>query len=161
MDRIEIRRATANDAATLARLNAFVHEPHVEAHPHYFRATDASGLATLFRASLDEPETAAFVALSDDGEAVGYMVTRYFDRAPTALHHRRRYLEIDQIAVDPDHRRGGIARALVTRAREEAEARGTTWIHLATWAFNVGAQAFFESEGFTPRTVQYWEQIAE
>ena len=157
MDRIDIRRANEGDAEALAALNAFVHEPHVEAHPHYFRPAEPSELASLFRTALGDPETAAFLA-HEEGTAVAYLVTRFFDRAPTALHHRRRYLEIDQIVVDPRYRRTGIARTLVAQAREEAAARGTAWIHLATWSFNEGAQAFFESEGFAPRTIQYWQE---
>lgn len=160
MNGITIRRATLEDADTLARLNAFVHAPHVEAHPHYFRATNPTELAALFRPMLETPETAAFLAL-DGEEAVGYLMTRYFDRAPTALHHRRRYLEIEQVAVDPRQRRRGIAHELIALARDEAAARGITWVHLATWTFNEGAQAFFESEGFTPRTTQYWERLSD
>ncbi len=43
MTDFDIRRATPEDARTLARLNAFVHDLHVEAQPHYFRPTDLEG----------------------------------------------------------------------------------------------------------------------
>lgn len=160
MENITLRRATPEDASHLARLNAFVHAPHVEAHPHFFRDTDLAELTALYEASLAEPETAAVLAIDTTEDIpVGYLLTRYFDRPPTPLHHQRRYLEIDQIAVDPAHRRRGIAQALVARARDKARARGVTRIHLSTWTFNEGARAFFASEGFVPRFTAYWQEL--
>jgi len=159
MQGFNIARATPHDAQRLARLNAFVHDLHVEAHPDFFRATDLGELTTLFRDSLEDAATSAFVARDDDGVPVGYVLTKYVDRKPTPLHHRRTYLEIDQIAVDPAHRRRGLAHVLVACARDEARERGVDRIQLSTWTFNEGAQRFFESEGFAPRLTAYWQQL--
>lgn len=155
----DIGRATPEDADAIARLNAFVHGPHVEAHPHYFRPTDRTEVASLLEQWLGAEDVAAFIARDEVRTPIGYLITRYVDRPPTPLHHRRRYLEIDQIAVDLAHRRRGLAHALVELAREEARRRGADRVHLATWTFNEGARAFFESEGFAPRVTQYWQQL--
>ena len=155
----DIQRATPEDAPAIARLNAFVHDIHLEAHPHYFRPTDPDELTSSFREWLERDDTTAFIARDESGTPIGYVTTSFHDRPPTPAHHRRAYLELDQIAVHPTHRRRGLAHAFVELAREEARARGTDRIHLATWQFNKGAQAFFESEGFLPRTTQYWQQL--
>jgi ribosomal protein S18 acetylase RimI-like enzyme len=155
----DIQRATPEDAPHIARLNAFVHNIHVEAHPNYFRPTDLDELTTAFRGWLARDDTTTFIARDEDGTPIGYMRTRFLDTPPTPFHHQRTYLELDQIAIHPDHRREGLAHALVELAREEARARGTDSVHLATWSFNGGAQAFFKSEGFEPRTTQFWQQL--
>jgi GNAT superfamily N-acetyltransferase len=139
--------ATPDDAPAIARLNAHVHDLHVEAHPHYFRSTDLEEL------------TATFITRDDNGTPIGYMRTRFLDLPPTPFHHRRTYVELDQIAIHPAHRRRGLAHAFVELARDEARARGTDRIHLASWAFNESAHAFFKSEGFEPRSTEYWQQL--
>ena len=154
-----IRRATVADAPTLAALNGIVHMPHVEAHPRYFRPTETEALAALFAEWLDQDDAAAFLACDGAGNAVGYLVAKLRDLDPSPFHHRRCFLEIDQIAVDPAHRRAGLGHALVEAAREEARQRGADAVHLATWAFNQGAQAFFEREGFLVRAVQLWQPV--
>ena len=155
----DIQRATPEDAPHISQLNAFVHDIHVEAHPHYFRPTDLNELTTSFRTWLERDDATAFIARDNNGTPIGYVTTSFYDRPPTPTHHRRTYLEIDQIAVDPAHRRKGLAHALVERARDEARARGTDRVHLASWTFNEGAHAFFRSEGFEPRTTQFWQQL--
>ena len=155
----DIQRATPEDAPALAALNAHVHQLHVDAHPHYFRPTDLDELNATFRDWLKRDDSATFIARDEDGTPIGYMRTRFYDQSPTPFHHQRTYLELDQIAVDPTYRRRGLAHAFVELAREEARARGTDRVHLATWTFNEGAQAFFESEGFEPRATLYWQSI--
>jgi len=155
----DIQRATPDDATAIARLNAFVHDLHVEAHPHYFRPTDLDELTTTFRGWLERDDTTTFIARDEEGTPIGYMRTRFVDQPPTPFHHHRSYLELDQIAVDPAHRREGLAHAFVELARDEARSRGTDRIHLASWNFNEGAHAFFRSEGFEPRTTHFWQQL--
>ena len=155
----DIQRATPEDAPHIARLNAHVQDLHVEAHPHYFRHTDLDELTTTFRGWLERDDTASFIAHDDNGTPIGYVITQFYDRPPTPFHHQRTYLEIDQIVVDPARRRQGLAHDLVELARNEARTRGTDSVHLATWTFNEGARAFFKSEGFLPRTTQYWQQL--
>ena len=155
----DIQRATPGDASAIARLNAHVHDLHVDAHPTTFRPTDLDELTTTFRGWIESETDAFFIAHADDGTPIGYIRTRFRDIPPTSFHHHRISLEIDQIAVNPVHRRRGLAHAFVELARTEARARGASAIHLSTWAFNEGAQAFFESEGFEPRTTQYWQSV--
>lgn len=155
----DIQRATTEDAPAIARLNAHVHDIHVEAVPHYFRPTDLDEITATFRDWIDSDDNATFVARDADGTPIGYMRTRFYDLPPTPFHHHRTYLVLDQVAVHPAHRRNGLAHAFVKLAREEARTRGTDRIHLSSWNFNEGAHAFFRSEGFEPRTTEFWQQL--
>jgi ribosomal protein S18 acetylase RimI-like enzyme len=52
------------------------------------------------------------------------------------------------LAVDPAHRRRGIARALLTRAEDALRARGCPKVNLQVAAANAGALAFWRHAGY-------------
>lgn len=52
---------------------------------------------------------------------------------------------LDKLYVDPDHRRRGVARALLKRARTEAIIQGVDLLHTEA---SLTARPFFETEGF-------------
>ena len=53
-----------------------------------------------------------------------------------------------RMAVDPEHRRAGVARMLIARARERAVAVGAPRVDASVDLENSGAVAFWESVGF-------------
>lgn len=57
-------------------------------------------------------------------------------------------LRVWELLVDAACRRGGVGRALMARAREEAERRGARMIVLETQSCNLPAIAFYRSLGF-------------
>jgi GNAT superfamily N-acetyltransferase len=110
--------------------------------------------AAWFRARLDEPTTAAWIA-EEDGAPIGYVLVFFRERGEETFRRRRRWCEIDQIAVDPARRRHGIGRALVAAALAEATRRGIGDVELSSWAFNTDAHAMFRRLGFEPRVVGF------
>ena len=60
----------------------------------------------------------------------------------------RKFYRIEEFGVDENHRRKGIATALVDFTKEDAKERGYDKIELDMWEFNAGALAFYESVGF-------------
>jgi ribosomal-protein-alanine N-acetyltransferase len=75
-----------------------------------------------------------------DGHIVGY--AGLMSRRPTA--------DIQTIAVDPGHRRRGIARGLLTYLLDVAEDARCTETLLEVRADSPAAIALYESEGFAP-----------
>lgn len=65
-----------------------------------------------------------------------------------ATMRRANKLEIVGIAVDPAHRRSGIARALVRTAVDSARERGLAMVTLHVSTANESALTLYESEGF-------------
>ncbi len=78
------------------------------------------------------------VVAEDDGEVVGYAVTRRVDDV----------VDLQRIAVAPTHRRSGVARALLAALRTEGRADGGHRMLLEVSAANAGARAFYAREGF-------------
>lgn len=79
-----------------------------------------------------------------DGRTVGYAMLR---RASRLASHRH-VLELAGLAVDPDHRRRGVARRLVDATVAEAARRGARKLMLRVLGTNHAARPLYESCGF-------------
>jgi GNAT superfamily N-acetyltransferase len=84
------------------------------------------------------------------------MLVMIGERPATAFHRPRRWLYIDQISVEPDARRRGVGRALVSAVLRYADDTGIDDVEVDTWAFNDRAQAFCASLGFRAKTRRSW-----
>lgn len=84
------------------------------------------------------PDAALFVARID-GRLAGYIA---LSKAWNG------FAEVDDIAVDREARRAGVAKALVDRAVSWAKVRGLPGIRLETQSNNVAACRFYERYGF-------------
>ena len=80
-----------------------------------------------------------------DERPVGFVALRCTEEGITAVG------EIDMIAVDPQHQRAGIGRALLDRAVAELAARGIPLAVIATGGDpgHAPARALYEQHGFT------------
>ena len=93
---------------------------------------------------LGEEGTFILVARDDDGRAIGYAVCFPAGESPTWA-GLQDAIQIADLAVLPDARRGGIGRALIAAARERS-GRGT--VRLMVVGANAEARAFYEALGF-------------
>lgn len=64
------------------------------------------------------------------------------------------YIKMNGIAVNAEHQRQGVGRALMRRAEELAEEVGAEQIGLASGLQRLGAHAFYDSLGYTKGS--YW-----
>ena len=148
-----LRRASADDAALLARLNAHVQSWHAAHYPDVFYADpDPQGLTRWFADRLADPDCVAFVA---GDPALGYALCQVQSRDASVFSPAIRRLLIDHIAVAPAARRQGIGHALLQAARDLARAQAVDEILLDTWEANHDAHAFFRAEGFSPRRMLF------
>lgn len=128
---MDIRDATIDDLPTLrsvfrrASLTNVDDRPLFEEHPE---------LLDLPEEAVREGRTRAAVV---DGAVVGFATL-----APGA---ERDAVELEDLFVDPDHMRRGIARALIADVRSAATASGHRRVEVDG---NAHALAFYESVGF-------------
>jgi ribosomal protein S18 acetylase RimI-like enzyme len=148
-----IRRATLDDATTLARLNAHVQSWHAAHYPEaFFPHPDPIALAAYFAERLSDPACTAF--LSGDPPS-GYALCQLLIREPSIFSPGYRRLMVDHIAVAPEARRQGQGRALLQAARDLARNLQADEIMLDTWEANHDAHAFFRANGFEPRRMLF------
>jgi GNAT superfamily N-acetyltransferase len=151
---VSVRVAVAPDAPTLAALNQHVHGLHVAARPEFFLEPAAGELTSWFASRVEGPSSRVWIA-EEDGASVGYVLVFFHERPMRPFTHARRWCEIDQIAVAPEGRRRGAARALIEAALDEARRRGIRDIELSSWAFNTSAHEVFRRLGFTPKVIRF------
>jgi ribosomal protein S18 acetylase RimI-like enzyme len=147
------RRATLDDAATLAWLNGFVQAWHAAHYPDaFFPKPDPQALTAYFADRLSDPACTAFLS----GEpATAYSLCQLQIRETSIFSPGYRRLMIDHIAVAPEARRQGQGRALIEAARDLARKLQADEILLDTWEANTDAHAFFRAMGFKPRRMLF------
>jgi GNAT superfamily N-acetyltransferase len=144
---MNIRRATLDDALTVATLGALIQVSHQPERPDWFKPADPASTVEMHREMLSDPDVTIFLA--EEGEhALGVLIAVRHRRPETPLSFAQTILEVDQIAVEPSARRRGVGHALFEAARELADEVSAYRIVLTTWIFNDSAHRFFESEGF-------------
>jgi ribosomal protein S18 acetylase RimI-like enzyme len=154
---VTIRRATRGDARVLARLNGPIQALHAAAQPYLFKpAAMTPELVAHFDAELARPELVAFIADADD-EPVGYAVAAVVERPDNPFTYAFRYLLLDALSVNPEHRRRGIGTALVAAVLGLAREQGISHVWLNVYDFNQEALAFYTRQGF--RSLHYRLEI--
>jgi GNAT superfamily N-acetyltransferase len=151
---VTIRTADIDDAKVLAKLNGFVQELHLQHRPDHFKETSVPELEVWFGSLLEQPTTRAWIAEAQ-GQPVGYVLALCRDLPANPFTHARKWLEVDQIAVDPNHRRHGVGRALVSKAIAYAKETGLGRIEATSWSFNHEAHKLFRHLGFVPKIIRF------
>lgn len=153
-DEIRIRAAVAGDEHVVASLVATVQQLHVAARPDVFKAGDTHAFEAWARQAIGSAR--ARILLAEAGSVpIGYAVFMDEHRADNAFAFERRWREVEQLGVHPNHRRRGVARALLEHIVASARADGIPTVELNTWAFNEDARAAFERSGFVARNVRF------
>jgi ribosomal protein S18 acetylase RimI-like enzyme len=142
------------DEELLARLNSSVQELHLHRRPDHFKQTQLEELAAWYGLLLKKPTARMWIAEAQ-GRPVGYVVAIFQHVPESPCNRARDWCEIDQIAVESNHRRRGIVRSLVLKAIAEAKAEGIQKVEAASWSFNEETHDVFRRLGFAPKTVRF------
>ena len=134
---------------------------HAEIAPHFgpLRTDDEAWgrRVRTYRAWLDGDDGAfVLVARDPDGAPVGYAFTHVTNGMPGWREPDRLGL-VETLTVTAGRRGAGIGKALLDRVYAELAPLGVHTVALDVVATNADARRFYEREGLTPRTVQYWE----
>jgi diamine N-acetyltransferase len=146
-----IRRATVEDAATLAVTAARWFDdtfgPHNDPEDMRMYLEKAFGVEQQ-TAELADPRRITLVA--EEGEALaGYTTLR---RTPTGGGHPSlpagEAVEIQRFYIGPHHHGQGLARRLMEEVLETAREMGGELLWLGVWEHNTRAIRFYEKQGF-------------
>ena len=147
-----IRNAMAQDIPGILNLLKQVGKVHSDIRPDIFPAGalkyDASALLML----LDDASRPIFIA-DVDGVVAGYCFCVHKLIEDSALSVGRQELYIDDLCVDENHRRMGLAKALYDHTLAYAKKTGCNMVTLHVWNGNDGAIRFYEQMGMTPRYI--------
>lgn len=147
-----IRNAMAQDIPGILNLLKQVGKVHSDIRPDIFPAGalkyDASALLTL----LGDASRPIFIA-NVDGVVAGYCFCVHKLIEDSALSVGRQELYIDDLCVDENHRRMGLAKELYDHTLAYAKKTGCNMVTLHVWNGNDGAIRFYEQMGMTPRYI--------
>jgi len=134
---VQIRAATEADAQLLFDLI-------LELAEYEKLSADVTGDAEVLRRSLFEEKAAeALLVETPDGEAVGYAI--FFTTFSTF--ECRSGIWLEDVYVRPEHRRGGIGRAVMEHLAQVAEQRGHVRLDWVALDWNEPALKFYEGLG--------------
>jgi ribosomal protein S18 acetylase RimI-like enzyme len=149
-DDLTIRRATVDDAETLARFNEAMAEETED------KPLDPDTVRAGVRAVFDTPEQAFYLVAERDGEVVGsLMITTEWSDWRNAD-----FWWIQSVYVHPSARRTGIYTALHREVRRRAqEADDVCGLRLYVEQDNAAAQAAYEELGMAEPPYRMYEEM--
>ena len=133
---MEIRNLELSDMASLAKLNR-----------HFWNEeSDVGELEKKFRDLQNNPSY-IFLCAAEDGELIGSIMGIVCDELYGTC---KPFLVVENMVVDHDHRRKGVARLLFEELEKQSIAKGCRYAILVTDTERKGACMFYESVGFHP-----------
>ena len=150
-----IRPGRKEDAAGAARLWMHSAEEHTAHDPVYATAPGAENTMRRFLADLAR-NSYAFVFVATVGDRiVGFVSGELREGSPTFL--PKTWASVDDVFVEPDHRNGGIGRALIASVEGWARQKGADGVSLQVAAANARGRKFYEDLGF--REISVYEVL--
>ncbi|ABS03737.1 GCN5-related N-acetyltransferase [Kineococcus radiotolerans SRS30216 = ATCC BAA-149] len=151
---VNLRRATADDAETIAALNEHVQRLHLQAAPEQFTPIDRAAAQAFFATQLAGQDAVAWIA-DLSGQAVGYLYAAEAHRAANPFTIEQHTLYVHHMAVHPVARRQGVGSAMFAAAETYAWTHGLSGLRLDSWLFNEEAHVFFQRLGFEPFVTRF------
>jgi ribosomal protein S18 acetylase RimI-like enzyme len=160
-DKTTVRPASTADLPAIGRLGALLVRVHYEFDPQRFIAPTPrteQGYAAFLGEQLERPDVTVLAA-QKGGEVVGYVYANVagYDymslRGPAGV--------LNDVVVDPAHRRQGIGRMLLNAAIAALAARGAPRVVLSTAERNEPAQELFASAGFRRTMIEMTRELGE
>lgn len=142
-----IRFAEENELDRINDLRKQVNDVHVEGKPEVFKPGFGEELKDFIKVIWNDPEQSIVVAESE-GDICGFAVLHHINKPENPFMYERDFLDIDEFCVEKDHRRQGVASALIEFIKTYAKDQGYKRIELNMWEFNQDALAFYEAAGF-------------
>lgn len=150
----QIRRAETIHIRDISRLLKQVLMVHHNGRPDLFRADTRKYSDADLEGILQDPERPVFVAVDEQERVLGYAFCVYDIHPDDPILTDIRTLYIDDICVDEQHRREGIASQLYEYVLQYAGRNGFERVTLNVWRCNPGAIKFYEHCGMVPYKVE-------
>lgn len=151
-----VRFAKEKDIDRVNELRKQVNDIHVEGRPDVFKAGFGNEIRDLAKVIL-ESENCDIIVAERDGIICGMACVDYVNRPETAYGNARSFYHVQEIAVDTEFRRQGVAKELLEFMITDAKKRKLNKIELDVWEFNDSAIEFYQAVGFsqTRRWMEY------
>ncbi len=154
--RIQVRFAGEEDLGRVNVLRKQVNDLHVAGKPEVFRPGFCDALRDYIHEIRQDPRKRIVVA-EEDGSICGFAVLNHITRPENPFMFERDFMDVDEFGVAEEHRRHGVASAMMGFIRKYTKEEGLNRLELNMWEFNRNALAFYEAAGF--RTYRRYMEI--
>ncbi len=142
-----VRFAKEEDLERINKLRNQVHDIHVTGRPDIFKEGFSAELRDYIY-KIWEQENKEIIVAEKNGVIYGYACILFHVKQETPYTYARKFCHIEEIGVDKNFRRQGVATEMFVFIKTEAKKRGFARIELDMWEFNEEALQFYESIGF-------------
>ena len=151
-----VRFAEEKDLDIINELRKQVNDIHVEGRPDVFKAGFGSEIRDFAKVIMDG-ENSDIIVAEHNGVICGMVCVDYVNKTETPYSKARSFYHVQEIAVDANHRRQGVAKELLDFMITDARKRKLEKIELDVWELNDSAIEFYQAVGFrqTRRWMEY------
>jgi len=147
-----VRFAEEKDLDRINELRKQVNDIHVEGRPDMFKAGFGSEIRDYAKVIMSE-ENSDIIVAERNGVICGMVCVDYVNKAETPFSRARNFYHVQEIAVDTNYRRQGVAKELLEFMTADAKKRNLSRIELDVWEFNESAIEFYRAVGFRPMRI--------
>lgn len=144
---VSVRRAGAGDMAGLCRLFFQGVRYHADHAPAHFQIPSQAWAVEFLKKQLGNPDVTVLVA-ELSGTVVGEARFEVRKSPESGLLRTNTTLQIEEVVVDENHRRRGIAKRLIAGIEEHAARLGIKQVTLNVWGFNTPAERLYAALGY-------------
>lgn len=149
---LKVREAISSDYNDISRLNAEVHNLHVENRSDVFTNINNPLLKEHFNNLLNESNIKLFVVEDTDKEqSIAYSTIKIIETQSISILIQRRLAYIDDFCVLSNYKKNGIGRLLFQSIVNYARVEGALSLQLVVWEFNKDAIYFYKKMGMSTR----------
>lgn len=140
-------------AAALVPLTLMVQKLHSDHDPdRYVSAPDPADVARFLQDWIARDTVTALIA-GPVHAPYGYLIYEIEPRGASVLRRAERRAMLHHICVAPDHRKRGVARALIAHMKQQDDVQTCDTCMTSYGAFNTPSAALMRAAGFTPAVV--------
>jgi len=155
---MQIRPATSADVEAVLPMVAAICNMHERLDPpRYAMLPDVVDRYRWWLPKRAEDPRSVFLVADTSPGLAGFLIATVEQNIP--IYQLKKFGFIHDVWVDPQHRRSGIARALVEEAANRFRAMGITQLRLETAAANEHARDLFTACGFRVGTIDMLRQL--
>lgn len=146
---VVVRKATMEDYMGLRSIYSELDEFHRESHPELFVQPPIAGRTQEYIAGLINHGDTLLLVAEKDHEIVGLLESCITEPSDFPANKRRRWVQIDSLAVKSGVQNCNIGSLLLERVKEWAKKNNVDRIELKVYSFNTNAIRFYEGKGFS------------
>ena len=147
-----IREMNLNDYEDVRILVKQIHELHLSNRPDIYNDGE-SFPKEYFEKVLNDANNLNYVYI-ENKKIVGVLIATIQHTNPLPIIKPRTFYFIENIVVDKNHRRKGIAKKLFSYLTLKAKENNIDSIELNVWSFNTEAIKFYESMGMNIKNIR-------